>query len=502
MSDFLSNVWSNTDIRVVGLIIDYTIKAIAIGFVPEGRRPSSSMAWLLAIMLIPVLGLPLYLLMGSAYINRRRHRIQEEAAELISGAQANQPDCPDNAELSPELRSIIRMNRKLTGFPAFTGTALGFHHDYVQSFRAMAEAIDKARDYVHIEIYIVAWDHTTDVVFQAMARAVDRGVKVRLLIDQVGSWKYPGYVRLGKRLDAIGVDWHLMLPLAPWRWRFRRPDLRNHRKMVIVDGEVGFIGSQNLIDSTYLSKKNMQEGRHWIDVMVELTGPVVTSMNTVFAVDWYQESDEIITEFRDLENPQLPAKGEENPDHINVFQLVPSGPGYDTEPNLRMFNQAVHHAKKHLVICSPYFIPDESLLEAVTSACYRDVRVDLLVNEVADQFMVGHAQSSYYAALLEAGVHIHLYPAPFILHTKFVVADPEGEDPIGIVGSSNLDMRSFGLNYETSLFTARGNVTDSLWELGQGYMASSRELTLDQWEKRPLRRRYIDNVMRLTSALQ
>ena len=502
MIEFLTGLWNSTDIKVLGLVIDYTIKAIAIGFVPEGRRPSSSMAWLLAILLIPFIGLPLYLLMGSAYINRRRHTVQKEAYDLISGAQANQPDCPEGASLSQELLSIARMNRKLTGFPAFTGTLVGMYHDYEESFRKLADAIDEAHDYVHVEIYIVAWDDTTDVVFQAMARAVQRGVTVRLLIDQVGSWKYPGYIHLGKRLTDIGVDWHLMLPLAPWRWRFRRPDLRNHRKMVIIDGVRGFIGSQNLIDSSYLNKKNQEIGRHWVDVMVEITGPVVTSMNTVFASDWYQESDEIITEFEELENPILPAPGDANPQKVNVFQLVPSGPGFKAEPNLRMFNAAVHHAKKHLVICSPYFIPDESLLEAVTSACYRDVRVDLLVNEEADQFMVGHAQSSYYTSLLEAGVHIHLYPAPDILHTKFLVADPDGEDPIAIVGSSNLDMRSFGLNYESSLFTARGVLTDQLGELGRQYMAASRELTLDEWSKRPMRRRYVDNVMRLTSALQ
>ncbi|PRQ10584.1 cardiolipin synthase [Corynebacterium sp. 13CS0277] len=502
MIDALVALLHNTDLKIIGLTVDYTIKALAIGFVPEGRRPSSSMAWLLAILLIPVIGFPLYLLMGSTYINRRRHRIQKEAYDLISGAQANQPDCPHGATLSPELLSIARMNRKLTGFPAFTGTLVGFYPHYEDSFRQLARAIDSARDFVHVEIYIVAWDDTTDIVFEALARARQRGVTVRLLVDQVGSWKYPGYIHLGKKLNAIGVDWRLMLPLAPWRWRFRRPDLRNHRKMVIIDGEVGFIGSQNLIDSSYLSKKNLACGRHWVDVMVEITGPVVTSMNTVFAIDWYQESDEIITEFRDLENPQLPERGEDNPQKVNVFQLVPSGPGFKAEPNLRMFNAAVHHAKKHLIICSPYFIPDESLLEAVTSACYRDVRVDLLVNEKADQFMVGHAQSSYYTALLEAGVHIHLYPAPDILHTKFLVADPDGDDPIAIVGSSNLDMRSFGLNYESSLFTARGVLTDQLGALGREYMAASRELTLEEWNTRPLRRRYIDNVMRLTSALQ
>ena len=146
------------------------------------------------------------------------------------------------------------------------------------------------------------------------------------------------------------------------------------------------MGSQNLIDSSYLMSTNIKKGRHWVDVMVELTGPIVTSLEMVFAMDWYMESEEILIGDADsLPNSPAPE---------NVLQLIPSGPGYSTEPNLRLFNSVVHHAKDRLILCSPYFIPDESLLEAVTTACYRGVRVDLLVSEESDQFMVGHAQSS------------------------------------------------------------------------------------------------------------
>jgi len=333
------------------------------------------------------------------------------------------------------------------------------------------------------------------VFFRALARAVQRGVKVRLLLDHIGSRKYPGFHKLGHRLDAIGVEWYLMLPLLPLRWRWRRPDLRNHRKMLIIDGERGFLGSLNMIDSSYLMPKNIREGRHWVDVMVELSGPVIASMNTIFAVDWLMESDELL-EIVDQAHPEI------DHDQVNVVQLVPSGPGYSTEPNLRMFNSIIHHAKERLVMCSPYFIPDESMLEAVTSACYRGVRVELLVSEQADQFAVGHAQSSYYQALLEAGVHIYLYKAPYVLHSKYVLADPDSPDAVGVVGSSNMDMRSFGLNYEVSLMMTRGNIIAQLDDLTNEYLHNSTELTLDEWNNRSYARRYVDNIMRLTSALQ
>lgn len=480
--------------QLVGLIVDYTIKIIAIGFVPEGRRPSSSTAWLLAILLLPYIGLPLFLLMGSPWINRRRHAIQEEAGRQIRERAANIPDFPLDFVDNPEIESMIRLNRTLTAMPAVTGDCLGFYPDYEESIQAMANAVDRAERYVHVQMYILAWDDTTDVFFQALACAVQRGVKVRLLFDQVGSWKYKGYLRLGRRLSAIGVEWYLMLPLKPWRWRFRRPDLRNHRKMLIIDGERAFMGSQNMIDSSYLKRKNIRDGRHWIDLMLELSGPIVTSLNMVFAVDWLLESGE----HAPVEPPKDPYAG------TNVFQLVPSGPGYTTEPNLRIFNSIIHHAKDRLVMCSPYFIPDESMLEAVTSACYRGVTVELLVSEQADQFMVNHAQSSYYQALLEAGVRIYRYRKPAVLHTKFLLADPdaEGSEAIAAVGSSNMDMRSFGLNYEVTLMATQGEVVAELNTLTAEYKANSIELTLEEWNERSYARRYLDNVMRLTSALQ
>ena len=261
---------------------------------------------------------------------------------------------------------------------------------------------------------------------------------------------------------------------------------------MIIDGKVGFIGSLNMIKRQYKTKD-----RYWIDYMVELSGPIVTSMSAVFAVDWYLEADE------NLPLDELPYDDAQTAD-ANHLQIIPSGPGYTTEPNLRMFNSLVHHAKDRLVLCSPYFVPDESLLEAVTTACYRGVDVELYVSAKADQFMVNHAQSSYYQALLEAGVHIYQFPYPFVLHSKFIITDPDdpGRDPLCMFGSSNMDPRSFGLNYESTMLVAKGDLIDQFNQLVANYRAVCHELTLEEWNERGFIRRYVDNVMRLTSALQ
>lgn len=482
----------------ISLILEYGIKLLAIGVIPEDRKPSSANAWLLLILFLPIVGLPLYLMMSSNFVSRRRHRIQQEANVMVGDAQREIPDHPVDMDPDPEIESMLRLNRTLTTFPATVGHNQGLWADYEHALHRLVEVVDAARDYIHVEVYIQAWDESTDEFYRALGRAADRGVKVRLLFDHIGSLKYPGSRKLGKRLSAIGVEWRMMLPLAPWRGRFRRPDLRNHRKIIVVDGEIGFLGSLNLIDRGYLMANHRRAGRQWIDVMVELTGPIVTSMETVFAVDWYSESGESLAISPPVDD------GERRPGDTNVLQMIPSGPGYTTEPNLRTFISIIHHAKNHLVICSPYFIPDEALLSAVTTACYRGVRVDLLVSEQADQFMVHHAQTSYYQALLEAGVHIHQFPAPYILHTKFLLADhgPESDVPVAAFGSSNLDMRSFGLNYESTLLVAEGDLLDDLYLLGETYKSVSIPLTLEEWNKRGFWRRYIDNVMRLTSALQ
>ncbi|MGN0096192.1 MAG: cardiolipin synthase [Corynebacterium sp.] len=483
------------------VLLDYTLKIIALGYVPSQRKPTSAMAWLLAIFLIPFAGVILFLFMGSPYINRRRHNIQNQANELIRTVSEDEPDVPVGFDVTDEIISMMHLNRHLTSMPAATGRLVALHSDYEQSIQAMAEAVDHAENYVNVQIYITAWDDTTGVFFDALERAVKRGVTVRLMFDHVGSWKYPGYLKLGKRLTAIGVDWMVMLPLKPWQWRFRRPDLRNHRKIVVVDGHTAFMGSQNMIDPSYLLSKNQKKGRHWIDVMVEVTGPIVMSLDTVFAVDWFTESKEELdllspsqaTHWLNADTaPQVPDSGNE------ILQVVPSGPGFTTEPNLRLFTSVAHHAKEHLVLVSPYFVPDESLLDAVTTAAYRGVEVELFVSEKADHTIVDFAQSSYYAEMLAAGVRIHRYPYPAVLHTKLVIAD----DEVAIIGSSNMDMRSFGLNYEVTMLSGHGDLLDSMTELTDTYRATCTELTEEEWGNRPLMRRYVENVARLTSALQ
>jgi cardiolipin synthase len=479
---------------IVFLVFEYLIKIAAVGTVPENRKTGSSFAWLMLILFLPVVGLPLFLLLGSPYVRGRRHKLQGEVNALIASETTQHPSSEKYVRDIPGVPSIIELNRRLASLPLVIGRNEGLHGTYNDSIRAMAAAVDTAEIAVHVEIYIMAWDDTTDVFFTSLANAVKRGVDVRLLFDHIGTRGYPGYHAFLKRMTASGIIWHRMMPIDPLHGRWRRPDLRNHRKLLVVDGRVGFMGSQNMIDSGYLKSKHKKAGRHWKDLNIEVTGPIVDSLSAIFAIDWYTETGEAL----DYESHPESDDIETDDPRVGAFQLVPSGPGFPTEPNLRMFVSLMHRAQHKLIITSPYFIPEESLLSAITTAAYRGVEVELFVSEQADQFMVQHAQRSYYGMLLEAGVKIYLYPKPTVLHAKHFTVD----DEISVIGSSNMDMRSFALDYEIMLLGFGATLAEDLAVIQDGYREASRLLTLEEWKKEPWYRRYIDNVMRLTSDLQ
>ena len=471
-------------------LVELTIKIVALGTVPSNRRPSSSIAWLLLIVVTPILGVVLFLLIGSPFVRGRRAKVQAVANQVIAERTADVPEVPPGADIPVGVASLIRMNRRLSYLPCVTGVSHGLFGDSEASIKAMTEAVNEAEATVHVEFFITAWDDTTDILMTALADAVKRGVSVRLLYDDVASRRYPGFKEMNSRLTEVGIEWHEMMPIKPFKGKWRRPDLRNHRKLLVVDSKVAFMGSQNMIDPSYDIPKNIKIGRRWKDLNVKISGEIVLELEAVFAMDWYTETGERLgTEIEFVPDPDREAV---------PMQLLPSGPGYLTMPNLRLFSGLVHRAQQKLSLTSPYFVPDDSLLEAITTAAYRGVEVELFVSEQADQFVVQNAQASYYDVLLEAGVRIYQYPKPIVLHAKHFTVD----DMVGIIGSSNMDYRSFGLDYEITLMSTGKQFVADLQAVADEYRAVCIELTLADWRTRPRGQRYVENVMRLVSALQ
>jgi cardiolipin synthase len=225
--------------------------------------------------------------------------------------------------------------------------------------------------------------------------------------------------------------------------------------------------------------------------MVRFEGPIVAGIDALFVTDWYSETDELL-----LRETHI-AREVETSVPLDC-QVVPSGPGFEGENNLRLFNALLYSAHEKIIITSPYFVPDESMLYAITTAAQRGLDVQLFASEVADQPTVYHAQRSYYEALLRAGVKIWLYKSPTVLHGKHFTID----DDVAVVGSSNMDMRSFTLNLEISVMVRGREFVDRMREIEDDYRQNSRELTLDEWLTRPFRTQVLDNLARLTAGLQ
>ncbi|HEY6284601.1 MAG TPA: cardiolipin synthase, partial [Ktedonobacteraceae bacterium] len=361
--------------------------------------------------------------------------------------------------------------------------------NYNDNFQRIAEEIDAAKKFVHIEYFTLSRDEETGYVFAAMERAVNRGIKVRVLMDHLGSRKYPNFKKMRAHLTAAGIENHLMLQLHFFGSNYTRPDLRNHRKIVVIDGQVAFTGSQNLIKRNYFRK----DAIYYDELVALVKGPIAAQLEAAFVTDWYSETGFLVNSQNAPETYMEPLIGG------NVLcQVLPSGSGFENENNLRLFTSLIHSAKHKLVITNPYFVPDDALMIAITSAALRGVDVTLLNSAVSDQFFVSHAERSYYEDLLNAGVRIYHYYAPILLHSKLISVD----DDIAVIGSSNLDIRSFQLNLEVTLVCYDADVVADLRQIESAYIRKSSLVNIDEWKTRTVKEKLFENISRLTAALQ
>ncbi len=477
---------------IVVLAIYLAIIVFAASVISANRKPSSAIAWVLAVIFIPVIGVLFFLLVGNGRLPKHRRDEQQLVTRAIMDrTQGGLDQILSNADRWPEwLPSIATLNRNLGALPMVGGNTATLIPDYLGSIQAMADEIDRAESYVHVEFFILVWDSDTKPFFDALGRACARGVTVRVLSDHVAQFSYPNRKQTLRLLQEMGAQYMPMLPLQPFKGHWRRPDMRNHRKLIVVDGAVGYAGSQNLIIDHYHKKANIKRGLHWHELMARFSGPIVRELNAVFITDWYSETQDL------LHLNEAPVVLSREPGQLDA-QVVPSGPSFENDNNLKMFAAVIQNARRRISVTSPYFVPDETIQMAMVTAGNRGLDVELFVSEISDQFMVYHAQRSYYEQLLRAGVKIYLYAAPTVLHAKHLSID----DDVAIIGSSNLDIRSLSLHMELMVLVHGREFVDAMREVEDGYRSQSRLLTLEHWLQRPRGEKALDNLMRLTSSL-
>jgi cardiolipin synthase len=461
---------------------EWAIRLAMLVVVPFRRTPAAAKGWLLLVFFEPWVGLVLYLLIGRARLGRwQRERLARlpEAMARVVGRLSNHPNV-FHPEVGPALSQAVTLAENLGQSPILGGNAVELLTDYDGTIARLVGDIDRATDHVHLEFYIFADDHATAPVIEALGRAARRGVRCRVLADAIGSRSPLRTLR--PKLTALGVAVHEMLPVRLVPWKKARLDLRNHRKIAVVDGRVGYTGSQNLVAAAF------KKGLTYEDLMARVTGPVVLELQYLFAADWFLETDEVLDGEAEFPGPEIAGDV--------PAQALPSGPAFPTQNNQRLFVALVHGARKRVVLTTPYFIPDEPLLQAMQTAVLRGVEVHLVVSAAGDHPVVALAQRSYYEELLEAGVRIHLYGTNF-LHAKHLSID----DTVAVIGTSNLDIRSFVLNAEVMLVIYDPGVTARLAAEQERYFAGSRVLTLAQWRQRSFAGKVAQNLARLLSPL-
>jgi len=455
---------------------EWLIRLAMLAIVPFRRNPAATRSWLLLIFFLPVPGLLLFLAIGRPRFPKWR-AVRFAALSPFFADLAGRLTAADAFGSSPANAEIAALAGRLGRLPAVGGNAVALLDDYDATIDRLVADIDAARLHVRLLAYIFADDATGQKVIAALGRAVSRGIPCHALIDPVGSNQWlRGAVR---GLAAAGVEVRTALPFRLVRARTRR-DMRNHRKLFLIDGAIGYVGSQNIVD------KDFRPGITNRELVVRVTGPAVAGMTAIFLSDWYLETERLLDR-----NPVIPeATG------TATLQVLPSGADYPVEGFRTLLVWQIHQARTNVVIVTPYLIPDEDLLGALRTAVLRGVEIDLVVSAVADQLLVSMAQSSYYGELMASGVRIHRY-RDHLLHAKNVCID----DRLGIVGSSNVDIRSFELNEEVSLLLFDPESIAALRQIQRGYLAASDEISRDAWRGRGRLRKLAENGARLVSPL-
>lgn len=477
----ISLIW--VPIVHISIIISFGIYLIS------ARRPVAvAFAWFLIVILLPFIGIFLYILIGERPVGRkltrkiiRMNREYEQISE-----QMRQEYLVDRQKLPLEGRALSLLAESKNGSPVVAGNKIELHTNSLKILQNLIDEINQAKKSLHLEFYIWALGGDADRVGEALIAAAKRGVTCKVLLDSLGSkdWFKSSWP---KRFRAAGIEVTEALPIQFGRFQFRRADLRLHRKIFVVDGAVVWTGSMNMVDPrTFKQDSGVGE---WVDAMVRIEGPVSAQFDLTFAFDWSVDNPKI-THFDDREPPASPIEG------AALAQEFSSGPVYRDDILYQVLLSAIMDAREELTITTPYFGPDDGLMQALMAAAARGVKVTLILPKLNDSTLVAWSSKSFYSDLMSSGVNIAEFHGG-LLHTKSLLIDKR----IAIFGSVNFDQRSLRLNFEISLIVYNNEFCAKLQKLIDTYLAQSDLVDPKVWAKRPRWHHYLENAAHLTSPL-
>ena len=480
---FLAELFPYANIVYNVLLVLYilTVLTVIVVVLSENRNPVKSIAWVLVLVLLPVLGLVIYLIFGRSL----------KGMSLISRSHLRElrrlndfPNDIDHEEsLSEDTHQIISLVNKLAGPHLFVGNDIEIFTSGQDKFDALKRDILAARDYIHVQYFILENDKTGSELMQLLIDKAREGVQVRVLYDYVGSFYMHSHVL--KRMRAAGIDVHPFLKLTFMQFAFRI-NWRNHRKIVVIDGKVGYVGGMNIADRYVVGDKKWVP---WRDTHLRITGESVAALLYSFVIDWDFTTRNLLT------SPTMHyAERPVNPEYM--VQMMSSGPTNRWNNISFVFFKAITLAKRCVYIQTPYFLPSDSLLKALQSVALAGVDVRLMIPRQSDSAMLRLATGSYIKECLLSGIKIYLYE-PTIMHAKVLIVD----DEFVTTGSTNFDFRSFEHNFEFNVLVYSKEFNSKMKAIFEEDMKQSTRLTLSKWKKRPMLQKALESIVRLISPI-
>ncbi len=464
---------------ILNILYALTILGIIAVVVSENRNPVKSLAWVTVLLVVPVVGLVLYIVFGRNIQNKRiiSRRNRRKLRRLGAGGGTDPAKIEDAGAVMPQ----INLAYALCGSHYYEGNDVGIFDNGQEKFDALLADIAAARSYINMQYYIIVNDNIGIRVMEALMERARAGVKVRLIYDHVGSFKLSN--RYLRRLKEAGVEAYPFFKVVfpPFGTRI---NWRNHRKIVVIDGKVGYIGGMNVADR-YVDGGKLFDV--WRDLHLRVEGPAVFALQQSFAVDWNFMGQPLLEE-----GPLATAvKG-----HSVGMQLVTGGPTTQWLNMTLVFQQAIARARKCIYIQTPYFIPSEGLVHTLQVAALSKVDVRLMIPRRSDSDMLRWASFSYVQECLRAGIKVYLYEKG-MLHSKAIIID----DDFCTVGSTNFDFRSFEHNFEANMLIYSTDFNARMKALFVRDMRDSRRVTSSAWRHRPWREKALESVMRLFSPI-
>lgn len=454
----------------------------------------TTLAWLMVIAALPVVGLLIYFLFGDHRLGRKRLKLGPKIRQHFQNAYAVEDEHPsrDALEVSDYFKSMCKVITRETGFLPSIGNKIKLYSEAHDVFEALIRDIDAAEKTLFLEFYIIDPQGRVNEVLEAVIRAAKRGVDCRILADDFGSKTFLKS-HWPRSLMQTGVRIEASLSVGILKSVSKRTDLRNHRKIIVIDQSIGYTGSLNLADPEFF-KRDANVGA-WVDIMIRLEGHIVSSLAVVFNTDYI--FDHVGTNFDKSDIMKLPQQSpSENFARDAVLQLIPSGPESYSSLIYEVIVSAIFGAQKSITITTPYFVPDEAIVLALCHAAKRGLMVRIVLPHKVDSIMARYAGQAVFSEMLRAGVEIHRYQGG-MLHTKSILID----DDICFVGTVNVDMRSFYLNLEITMAVYDRYFHKALQRVVEGYIEDSHLVDPDLWKQRHFTIRWKENIMRLAGPL-